>query len=293
KGKQQDKAFLINGEMPSASDLSAFVDEYADANNKPTTKQEAQQALALQYTKKITELLKQADAGDATIAGKPLTASDICVLVRDRNEAQLMKAALAEATIASVYLSRDSVFNQELSHHLLNFLTALHGQYDESLLRGVLAGPLFCLSYNHIYELHENESAWQEHLNFFAQLAHIWHKQGAMAMLERLLSHNQLAARWQGLGYNVERWLTDFRHLGEILQQKQIELEGTHRLLRWFAQKVSQQDGEAVQVRLESDANLVKIVTMHASKGLEYPIVFMPFACGYRESKEALYHKDG
>ncbi|MEL7309837.1 MAG: 3'-5' exonuclease, partial [Pseudomonadota bacterium] len=124
-------------------------------------------------------------------------------------------------------------------------------------------------------------------------LAHIWHKQGAMAMLERLLSHNQLAARWQGLGYNVERWLTDFRHLGEILQQKQIELEGTHRLLRWFAQKVSQQDGEAVQVRLESDANLVKIVTMHASKGLEYPIVFMPFACGYRESKEALYHKDG
>ena len=64
-------------------------------------------------------------------------------------------------------------------------------------------------------------------------------------------------------------------------------------MLRWFAQKVSQQDGEAVQVRLESDANLVKIVTMHASKGLEYPIVFMPFACGYRESKEALTHKDG
>ncbi|WP_062569291.1 exodeoxyribonuclease V subunit beta [Pseudoalteromonas arabiensis] len=293
KGKQQDKAFLINGEMPSAFEFSVFVDEYAEANNKPTSKGVAQQALALQYTKKITDLLKQADAGYATIAGKPLTAADICVLVRDRNEAQLMKTALAEAAIASVYLSRDSVFNQELSHHLLNFLTALHGQYDESLLRGVLAGPLFCLSYNRIYELHENESAWQEHLNFFAQLAHIWHKQGAMAMLERLLSHNQLAARWQGLGYNVERWLTDFRHLGEILQQKQIELEGTHRLLRWFAQKVSQQDGEAVQVRLESDANLVKIVTMHASKGLEYPIVFMPFACGYRESKEALYHKDG
>lgn len=112
-------------------------------------------------------------------------------------------------------------------------------------------------------------------------------------MLERLLSHNQLSAKWQGLGYNVERWLTDFRHLGEILQQKQIELEGTLRLLRWFAQKVSQQDGETVQVRLESDANLVKIVTMHASKGLEYPLVFMPFASGYRETKDALYHQNG
>ena len=293
KGKPENKAFLINGETTNAFEFSVFVDEYAQANNKPTSKGVAQQALAQHYTQKITRLLKQAHSGAATIAGKAVTAADICVLVRDRNEAQLMKSALSEAAIASVYLSRDSVFQQELSHHLLNFLTALHGQYDESLLRGVLAGPLFCLSYNRIYALHENESEWQEHLNFFAQLSHIWHKQGAMAMLERLLSHNQLAARWQGLGYNVERWLTDFRHLGEILQQKQIELEGTHRLLRWFAQKVSQQEGEAVQVRLESDANLVKIVTMHASKGLEYPIVFMPFACGYRETKEALYHHNG
>ena len=204
-----------------------------------------------------------------------------------------MKKALGDAKISSVYLSRESVFSQELSHHLLNFLTALHGQYDESLLRGVLAGPLFCLSYNEIHALADDENKWQDYLNFFAQLSHIWNKQGAMAMLERLMSHNQLSAKWQGLGYNVERWLTDFRHLGEILQQKQIELEGTLRLLRWFAQKVSQQDGETVQVRLESDANLVKIVTMHASKGLEYPLVFMPFASGYRETKEALYHNNG
>ena len=127
--------------------------------------------------------------------------------MRDRVEAQIMKQALSKANIASVYLSRDSVFSQELSHHLLNFLTALHGQYDEALLRGVLAGPLFCLSYNDIFALADDENSWQEHLNFFAQLSHIWNKQGAMAMLERLLSHNQLSAKWQGLGYNVERWL--------------------------------------------------------------------------------------
>ena len=249
--------------------------------------------MASYFANKIVTLLEQAEQGRACIGKHKVTAADICILVRDRVEAQIMKKALSNANIASVYLSRDSVFSQELSHHLLNFLTALHGQYNESLLRGVLAGPLFCLSYNEIYALADDENKWQEHLNFFAQLSHIWNKQGAMAMLERLLSHNQLSAKWQGLGYNVERWLTDFRHLGEILQQKQIELEGTLRLLRWFAQKVSQQDGETVQVRLESDANLVKIVTMHASKGLEYPLVFMPFASGYRETKEALYHQNG
>lgn len=293
QGKKADKSFLIDGQPATAFEFCVFADSAADEKNKPTNKGIGQQHLASYFANKIVILLEQAQQGRACIANKPVTAADICILVRDRVEAQIMKKALSDAKIASVYLSRESVFSQELSHHLLNFLSALHGQYNESLLRGVLAGPLFCLSYNEIYALADDEAQWQEHLNFFAYLSSIWYKQGAMAMLEHLLSHNQLSAKWQGLGYNVERWLTDFRHLGEILQQKQIELEGTLRLLRWFAQQVSQQDGETVQVRLESDANLVKIVTMHASKGLEYPLVFMPFASGYRETKDALYHQDG
>ncbi|HDZ33857.1 MAG TPA: exodeoxyribonuclease V subunit beta [Pseudoalteromonas sp.] len=293
KGKKAEDSFLIDGKPATAFEFNVFVDEAADEKNKPTNKGVGQAHLATHFANKIVTLLEKAKQGNACIGSTPVSAADICILVRDRVEAQIMKKALSEAKIASVYLSRESVFSQELSHHLLNFLTALHGQYDESLLRGVLAGPLFCLSYNEIHALADDENKWQDYLNFFAQLSHIWDKQGAMAMLERLMSHNQLSAKWQGLGYNVERWLTDFRHLGEILQQKQIELEGTLRLLRWFAQKVSQQDGETVQVRLESDANLVKIVTMHASKGLEYPLVFMPFASGYRETKEALYHNNG
>ncbi|MBE3673643.1 exodeoxyribonuclease V subunit beta [Pseudoalteromonas distincta] len=293
KGKKAEDSFLIDGKAATAFEFNVFVDEAADEKNKPTNKGVGQAHLATHFANKIVTLLEKAKQGDACIGSNPVSAADICILVRDRVEAQIMKKALGDAKIASVYLSRESVFSQELSHHLLNFLTALHGQYDESLLRGVLAGPLFCLSYNEIHALADDENKWQDYLNFFAQLSHIWNKQGAMAMLERLMSHNQLSAKWQGLGYNVERWLTDFRHLGEILQQKQIELEGTLRLLRWFAQKVSQQDGETVQVRLESDANLVKIVTMHASKGLEYPLVFMPFASGYRETKEALYHNNG
>ncbi|MBQ4799342.1 exodeoxyribonuclease V subunit beta [Pseudoalteromonas sp. MMG006] len=293
KGKKADETFIVDGKPATAFEFNVFVDEAADEKNKPTNKGVGQAHLATHFANKIVTLLEKAKQGTACIGNKPVSAADICILVRDRVEAQIMKKALGDAKISSVYLSRESVFSQELSHHLLNFLTALHGQYDESLLRGVLAGPLFCLSYSDIFALADDENKWQEHLNFFAQLSHVWNKQGAMAMLERLMSHNQLSAKWQGLGYNVERWLTDFRHLGEILQQKQIELEGTLRLLRWFAQKVSQQDGETVQVRLESDANLVKIVTMHASKGLEYPLVFMPFASGYRETKEALYHDKG
>ncbi len=220
KGKKAEDSFLIDGKPATAFEFNVFVDEAADEKNKPTNKGVGQAHLATHFANKIVTLLEKAKQGNACIGSTPVSAADICILVRDRVEAQIMKKALSEAKIASVYLSRESVFSQELSHHLLNFLTALHGQYDESLLRGVLAGPLFCLSYNEIHALADDENKWQDYLNFFAQLSHIWNKQGAMAMLERLMSHNQLSAKWQGLGYNVERWLTDFRHLGRNTSAK-------------------------------------------------------------------------
>ena len=195
KGKKADETFIVDGKPATAFEFNIFVDEAADEKNKPTNKGVGQAHLATHFANKIVTLLEKAKQGTACIGNKPVSAADICILVRDRVEAQIMKKALGDAKISSVYLSRESVFSQELSHHLLNFLTALHGQYDESLLRGVLAGPLFCLSYNDIFALADDENKWQEHLNFFAQLSHIWNKQGAMAMLERLMSHNQLSAK--------------------------------------------------------------------------------------------------
>ncbi|MBE0363282.1 exodeoxyribonuclease V beta subunit [Pseudoalteromonas ulvae UL12] len=286
-GKSPEQALVIDKQPVKA--LAFCVLEH----DKPlTNKAYAMPLLATQFSQKIAELLLKAQQGEALIAGQPVEAADICVLVRDRIEASAMKTALTQAGIASVYLARDGIFSTALATHILNFLTALHGQYDEAAYRGVLAGPLFNLSYQQIFQLNEDEQAWQHYLSLFAELSDIWHKKGAMAMMERLLMRNNLAGLWQSIDLPVERWLTDFRHLSEILQQKQLELEGSLRLVRWLAQSIVDNDGDSTQLRLESDAKLVKIVTMHASKGLEYPIVFMPFAVGFREASEQIYHQD-
>ncbi|NIT55547.1 MAG: hypothetical protein GWN00_04725, partial [Aliifodinibius sp.] len=77
-----------------------------------------------------------------------------------------------------------------------------------------------------------------------------------------------------------ERKITNLLHLGELMQaEAQQQKEGMRSMVKWLARKREEEsdDRDEEQLRLESDQELVKIVTMHRSKGLEYPIVFCPF----------------
>ncbi|MBN7735419.1 exodeoxyribonuclease V subunit beta, partial [Klebsiella pneumoniae] len=78
-----------------------------------------------------------------------------------------------------------------------------------------------------------------------------------------------------------ERVLTNLLHLSELLQQAASELDGEQALIRHLAEHLalSGQAGEEQILRLESDEQLVKVVTIHKSKGLEYDLVFLPFIC--------------
>jgi len=85
---------------------------------------------------------------------------------------------------------------------------------------------------------------------------------------------------------NGERVLTDLLHLAEILQSASATLEGEQSLIRHLAEQIRDSakgmDPGDRQLRLESDADLVQVVTVHKSKGLEYPLVFLPFAARVR-----------
>jgi exodeoxyribonuclease V beta subunit len=81
-------------------------------------------------------------------------------------------------------------------------------------------------------------------------------------------------------GSQGERQLTDLLHLAELLQQASAQLDGPHALIHWLAEErldLEKTDNDTRKLRLESDADLVKVVTVHKSKGLEYALVFLPF----------------
>lgn len=259
----------------------------------PMTQTQCKTRITDKLVAEIVQLLHQGEAKQTLIDNKPLVASDMAVLVRDRTEAKMVREALRNAGVGSVFITRQSVFDSDFALSLFQLLNAIYHEKNEASIRALLVGPFFGFSVQQVLQLNDNEVHWQQLLQQVQTWKQQWLRFGVLAMLQHVLMDNDLASVWRSHGWDVERLLTDFRHLGELLQEKSMQVEGPHRLLNWFRQQLqAEQQAEGFRLRLESDEKLVQIVTWHASKGLEYPVVFLPFAVNYRESKETIFHQE-
>ena len=207
---------------------------------------------------------------------KTLQAANIAVLVRDKNEAALVKNELQKLGIASVYLSdQNSVFDSNVAKELAWMLKACLNVAERPILNAI-ATALFGLNAADIHQIQQNEADWQRWADSFTQYQQTWQRQGILAMLHKILLEQGISARLlsQATG---ERDLTDFLHLAEILQQAATLHESEAALLSWFEKQIQGEGRQEAQIRLESERQLVKIVTIHKSKGLEYDLVWLPF----------------
>ncbi|SFT81705.1 DNA helicase/exodeoxyribonuclease V, beta subunit [Kosakonia arachidis] len=223
---------------------------------------------------------------------RPVRASDITVLVRSRHEASLIRDALMLLDIPSVYLSnRDSVFDTPEAQELLWLLHAVLAPERESTLRSALATSMLGLTAQDIEALNLDEQAWDEKVEEFSHYRELWQKRGVMPMLRTLMSARNVAENLLATP-GGERRLTDILHISELLQEAGTQLESEHALTRWLAQRIAEPNANASseQLRLESDKHLVQIVTIHKSKGLEYPLVWLPFIANFRVQDQGFYH---
>ncbi|WP_260959717.1 exodeoxyribonuclease V subunit beta [Pseudomonas citri] len=244
------------------------------------------QSMAAACASEITALLNAGQAGHAgfvvdaqTLRG--LQPADIAILVRDGKEAQAVRDELSVRGVRSVYLSdKDSVFAAQEARDLLTWLRACAEPDVERPLRAALASITLNLPLSELERLNQDELAWEARVMQFRGYRTVWRTQGVLPMLRRLLHDFELPQALMARG-DGERVLTNLLHLCELLQQAAGELDGEQALIRHLSEHLalSGQAGEEQILRLESDEQLVKVVTIHKSKGLEYPLVFLPFIC--------------
>jgi len=249
---------------------------------------EARQLAALACVTAIHTLLSDSREGHAVLReggeDRAPQSGDIAVLVRNHSEATLMREALSRAGIAAVAAGRRSLFSTEEARDVLALLEALLRPDDDARLRGALATMLVGLDadtlarFDDDAQLHRHWQlralAWRDR----------WQRHGPLAMIGDVAAEHapRLLAQSDG-----ERRLTNTLQLAEVLQEADIEAIGEHGLVDWLRTRIAEADDsdETQQLRLESDARCVQILTLHKSKGLEYPFVFLPFAAIGRDAR--------
>jgi len=212
---------------------------------------------------------------------------DIAILVRDGREANDIKEALLNANLASVYLSdRANLFHSDEAKQLIHLLKGILSPEDERLYLRALACGLLGYNAQALYALQKDEIAYQTLKFSFFDYRSQWQRQGFITMAINIMHQHFDFSATEALS-NKDRALTNLLHLFEILQSASQRFLQPQELLYWFEQQCNDElsansELEAEQ-RLESDGDLIRIVTQHGAKGLEYPVVFIPFATRHKD----------
>jgi len=254
-------------------------------SDKPLTSPQYLQRLAAICASQMVSLLQSGAAQPAQLA----------VLVRDGTEARAMRLALQTRGVRSVYLSdRDSVFATREALDLWHILQAIAQPQSVRHLRSALTCRTLGLGAGEAEHLLQNESAWDVQVERFGRWQQTWQYQGFLPMLYQWLHEQQIAQRLTATTSDPERRLTNLLHLGDLLQKASLNLQGQAAVLRYLADQLHnpQASGDAAQMRLETDADLVQVITVHKAKGLQFPWVYLPFASNFKKEKKDSLRSD-
>jgi exodeoxyribonuclease V beta subunit len=218
---------------------------------------------------------------DGSDAGEDeLDAGDIAVLVRSNNEAVTVRDALHEAGVPAVIGGAGSVFLSEPAGEWLRLLEALERPTARDRASMAALSQFVGWSANQVAGAGEHE--WEDLHWDLHRWASVLRDKGVATLYETVCSERGVPARVLARR-NGDRFMTDLRHVAQLLHEAGVsEGAGATATANWLGRRISEADraveSEDRTRRLESDSEAVQVITIHRSKGLEFPIVLCPFA---------------
>ncbi|MEO7041191.1 MAG: exodeoxyribonuclease V subunit beta [Gemmatimonadaceae bacterium] len=217
--------------------------------------------------------------------GAGIEPGEIAVLVRDSYEAAGVQRALRDVGVPCILAKLGDVLRSAEVLELERILAAVLTPQDGRAVREALATEMWGKGASEIFALSrtEGEHAWQLLVDDLTAWRDMWVKRGFLRMIQSFIARTGVAERLL-THEGGERRLTNLRQAVELLHSLSVEerLSPEGLLLRIARARVmNTEEAERTELRLESDADAVKILTIHKSKGLEFEVVFCPglWAC--------------
>ena len=289
--KQEPEFFTIDGQKEEPfilwflgrESLSENDAGFSPTSNKQIAKIPARKRITSLVAAEVCRLLDLSFQNKAHINGRKLLPGDIAILVRKNEEARKMQQILTELRIPSVLHSGEDLFASDEAKELALLLGAILAPGDIRRVKTGLLTRFIGLQADTINLLQTdspgNEKIVEHWLTKCRTYHDLWTRYGFIQMFWVIMRENRVRQRVLA-SENGERALTNILHLAEILHQETVR-QGLNMtgLVGYLHERlaVDQPNNIEHQLRLESDEERVKIVTIHKAKGLEYPVVFCPF----------------
>ena len=236
------------------------------------------QKVACDVAADVVRLLDSGAALRGDAGERPVAPGDIAVLVRRHSQALLVQEALSAAGVPCVLSGATSVFRTPAARDWLWLLQALEQPHRAGRIRLAALTPLVGWTAAQLDA--DPDGTLEEVGSLLRDAARRFADAGFAAAVERLGGATGLERRLLGV-QGGERRLTDLRHLAQTLDRAAVEQSlGLTALTGWLAERVEDPDSGSASERsrrLETDAAAVQVVTVHASKGLEFPVVYVPY----------------
>lgn len=230
-----------------------------------------------QAVQSIGEILHLAENGKAFIGERLVRPGDIAILVSRHKDADTLKRKLKTIGVDAVTNTNQGIFDTLEASKIQILMNAVLNPVQSGSVHALLLTGLFGPDLEEMHQFMEDEERYQALSDELRDLQDLWYSRGFYATFYNLLHCDD---RFSNLAkvQNAERAITNFFHLAELCAQKERDEGLSPRLLhRWLLRQMDEAEREEEkELQLESDQNLVKILTVHASKGLQFPLVFCP-----------------
>lgn len=223
--------------------------------------------------------------------------SDIAILVSKGEENDFVQKELNALGIKSVYFSdQSSVLNKKTQKNnnkkdvdpvvsdealnILYFMEAMTDSSNASKVNRLLGSGLLCKSYEEYIESTQSEQ-FDAEITLLRDCYESWCKTGFLSAFSHYISAHELISAIMSRA-DGERVLSNYFQIAELIQNINSSVVGANAQMLWFSEQIyndkdSDLSKDEKKKRLESEQDLVKIYTIHKSKGLQYPLVFLPF----------------